>query len=71
MFLQNKESEVLIKVMDLESLFSPLDTKVEGRSQAGEEEQPPRLYDKQQLAFPSGEELPQCWLDKDYRKKSA
>ncbi|WP_236095963.1 acetyltransferase [Lyngbya confervoides] len=63
-----KESATLVKVMDLEALFNPLRDQVQGQHQAGEEEQPPRWFPKQGLAFPSGEALPQCWTDANYRQ---
>ncbi|MEO0374788.1 MAG: acetyltransferase [Cyanobacteria bacterium P01_A01_bin.17] len=67
MFLQNKQTETLIKILDVETLFNPMHQKVSGRSQAGEEEQPPADYLKDQLRFPSGENLPRCWWDVDYK----
>jgi hypothetical protein len=67
MFLQSKVSQTLIKIADIETLFNPLQQEISGRSQEGEEEQDLESYAKQDLAFPSGEELPQCWLDSNYR----
>ncbi len=34
----------------------------------GEERQDPEKFDKAGLVFPSGEALPQCWLDAHYRE---
>ncbi|MEO0455557.1 MAG: acetyltransferase [Cyanobacteria bacterium P01_A01_bin.114] len=68
MFVKHSEDQTLIKVMDLEALFSPLQAEVQGRKQAGEEEQPARAFSKSQLIFPSGEALPQCWLDPSYQQ---
>lgn len=67
MFLHNKSSDTLIKTTDLETLFNPLRNEIEGRSQEGEEEQDLQLFPKQDLVFASGEELPRCWIDPDYR----
>jgi hypothetical protein len=67
MFLQSTESGTLIKILDIESLINPAKGKVNGRQQDGEEEQDAQLYAKQDLTFPSGEHLPQCWVDADYR----
>lgn len=67
MFLHNKSSDTLIKTTDLETLFNPLRNEIEGRSQQGEEEQDLQLFPKQDLVFASGEELPRCWIDPDYR----
>jgi hypothetical protein len=39
----------------------------EGRIQEGEEEQDIQPFPKQDLTFASGEDLPRCWLDPNYR----
>ena len=67
MFLQNKSSDTLIEIFDLEALFNPLRNEIEGRIQEGEEEQDPQAFAKQDLTFASGENLPRCWIDPDYR----
>ncbi|MCY7367749.1 MAG: acetyltransferase [Chamaesiphon sp.] len=67
MFLQNKSSDTLIKITDLETLFNPLKNEIEGRIQEGEEEQDIEPFSKQDLTFASGENLPLCWLDPNYR----
>jgi hypothetical protein len=38
--------------------------------QEGQEEQEPESVQKQNLVFPSGESLPMCWIDADYRTKN-
>jgi hypothetical protein len=67
MLLKSKQSHVLIEVEDVKMLIDPTEDKVSGRSQSGEEEQDPENYPKVNLRFPSGEDLPQCWVDIDYR----
>ncbi len=67
MFLQIKSSETLIKIADIETLFNPLRNEIVGRIQEGEEEQEPTQFIKQDLAFPSGEDLPRCWMYANYR----
>ncbi|WP_373546129.1 acetyltransferase [Chamaesiphon sp.] len=69
MFLQSKGSETLIEIKDkdLEILFNPLKNEIEGRIQEGEEEQDPQPFSKQELTFASGEDLPRCWIDPNYR----
>jgi len=67
MFLVDKRSGDLVRIVDLEALFDPFHGDVNGQSQAGEEEQDPELFEKHQLMFASGESLPTCWLDPDYR----
>lgn len=68
MFLQNKSAQTLIKITNIEDLFNPLRQEINGRSQEGEEEQDLQAYAKQDLVFPSGEDLPRCWLDANYRR---
>jgi hypothetical protein len=67
MFLQSKNSATLIEITDLETLFNPLKAQIEGRIQEGEEEQDPEPFTKQDLTFASGEDLPRCWIDPNYR----
>jgi hypothetical protein len=67
MLLQDKETGNLVEVMDVQSLINPADDEIVIRAQAGEEEQDPEPLQKQNLSFPSGEDLPRCWLDANYR----
>jgi hypothetical protein len=67
MILQDKQTGALIEVMDTEELINPSHDKIKGRIQEGQEEQPPEDIGKDTLVFPSGEELPRCWRDADYR----
>jgi hypothetical protein len=67
MILQDKSSASQIEIQDLEALFNPLKNEIEGRIQEGQEEQDPQLFVKQDLTFASGEDLPRCWLDANYR----
>jgi len=71
MFLQNKETGTMVEVLDPEALFSPTEQEVPGRTQAGQEEQDPEKFAKANLIFPSGEALPRCWVDADYRNADA
>jgi hypothetical protein len=68
MFLKHKQSQDLIEVMDLARLFDPHEQAVEGRFHAGEEMQEREEFAKIGLLFPSGESLPACWLDPDYKR---
>lgn len=68
MFVKDSQNQTLVKVLNPSDLFNPLQATVQGRQQAGEEEQPPENYPKAQLIFPSGEPLPQCWVDPDYQR---
>ncbi len=67
MFLQNKETGVLVEILDTKALIDPLESKIPVKVQAGQEEQDPEGVSKEALIFPSGESLPRCWVDADYR----
>ncbi|MGC9505013.1 acetyltransferase [Baaleninema sp.] len=67
MFLKHKPSGNLIEVLTLDRLYNPANENIEGRCHAGEEMQDPETYRKSELMFPSGETLPQCWVDLNYR----
>lgn len=67
MFLKEKDSSHLVEVLSLNDLFNPIHQTVVGRLHYGEELQEPQKFSKQELTFPSGESLPNCWLDVHYR----
>ena len=67
MFLKDKQTGHLVEALDLCALFDPLQPVVKGRIHAGEEMQDPACFDKSDLIFPSGENLPRCWVDVHYR----
>ena len=67
MLLKLKEGNHLMAVDDIESLINPCEQTVVGRLHWGEEEQDPETFAKDDLCFPSGEELPRCWRDAHYR----
>lgn len=72
MLLQKTADGTLVKILDLQEIIDPTKDQIMGRVQSGEEEQDPELVEKQSLNFPSGESLPRCWIDPDYRRdKSA
>ncbi|MBD3882027.1 acetyltransferase [Phormidium tenue FACHB-886] len=66
MLLQDKKNGTLIEITDTTELFNPVRSQVSGRDQAGQEEQDPVMYEKTALIFPSGENLPRCWIDAEY-----
>lgn len=68
MFLTHKPTGDVVEIVDLQALSDPFKSTVSGRFHAGEELQDPADFDKDQLMFPSGETLPRCWLDPEYRK---
>ncbi len=67
MFLMHKPTGDLIEILTLDQLFNPCVKEVTGVDHFGEEMQEPESYQKTELAFPSGESLPRCWLDAHYR----
>lgn len=66
MLLQDRETGNLVEVMDFQSLINPANSEIVIQAQAGEEEQDPEPMQKTNLGFPSGEDLPRCWIDADY-----
>lgn len=68
MFLMQKNTEKLVEVLSLPDLFNPNHGAIVGRFHAGEELQDPETFSKADIQFPSGEPLPQCWLDAHYRE---
>lgn len=67
MLLKNKKSDGLIEITELTQLINPQEEQVTGQEQAGQEEQNPEFFKKEDLIFPSGESLPRCWLESDYK----
>ena len=69
MLLKSKEEDALIQISEVDELIDPFKEEVKGQVQAGQNEQPPESFKKSDLIFPSGEDLPQCWLDSNYKNK--
>jgi hypothetical protein len=69
MYLRDKLSGDLVEVLDINSAVDPCVEHVEGRFHSGEELQDVAQFSKKNLEFPSGEGLPRCWVDRDYRAK--
>lgn len=67
MYLKHTPTGDLVEVLDIKSLIDPTQNKIAGRFHAGEEMQDPANFDKSELVFPSGEKLPVCWTDVNYR----
>ena len=57
----------LVEVLDLRQLFDPFASEVTARLHGGEELQDPQPFAKAELCFPSGEPLPRCWREAQYR----
>jgi hypothetical protein len=60
--LRNDHQSSRVEVLDLQQLFDPFSDQVQARLHGGEELQDPGSFLKADLLFPSGEELPRCWL---------
>ena len=71
MYLNYKPTGDLVEVLSLDALFDPCRDVIHGRFHAGEELQDPAPFAKAELSFPSGENLPRCWLDAHYREQAA
>jgi len=67
MFLKNRRNGNMVDVTNMSDLTNLYHEKVSGRYQAGEELQDIEEFNKSDLLFLSGEELPKCWTDPDYR----
>ncbi|MCB1734625.1 MAG: acetyltransferase [Gammaproteobacteria bacterium] len=67
MFLKHRANGDLIEVIDTALLFDPFKANISGRMHAGEEMQDVARFAKADLLFPSGEALPRCWVDGNYR----
>ncbi len=67
MYLREKMSGDLVEITDLSAMIDPCRTELEGCFHAGEEMQERTSFEKGELEFPSGEALPQCWIDANYR----
>ncbi|BCL39250.1 acetyltransferase [Nostoc sp. MS1] len=68
MLLQIKDSSDLVKIVDIQELIDPNNDIVHAKDQKGQEEQDTDSFNKANLVFPSGESLPRCWLDANYRQ---
>jgi hypothetical protein len=67
MYLKHKKSGNLVEILDMKAVIDPCQARVVGRYHAGEELQDPENFSKSDLVFPSGEALPVCWLDPNYK----
>ena len=70
MYLKHKDTGNLVELLDIRAAVDPCQTVVAGRYHAGEELQDPENFSKADLVFPSGESLPVCWIDANYKLAS-
>lgn len=69
MLLKSKEDDGLVEIAEVSELIDPFKEEVMAQIQEGQNEQPPEPFKKSDLVFPSGENLPQCWIDSNYKSK--
>ena len=69
MYMKHKVSGAMVEILDVSSLVDPCRSSLIGRFHAGEEMQDPAEFGKEDLVFPSGENLPRCWRDPAYKTK--
>ena len=67
MYIKDKNNGDLVEVLSVADLVNPFHPTVAGRYHAGEEMGEPMNFKKVDMAFPSGEALPVCWVDPNYR----
>lgn len=67
MLFKQVSSHHMVEVLSLVDLVNLNCDEVEGRFQEGEDVQDPQTFQKSDLTFLSGEELPHCWTDPHYR----
>lgn len=71
MFLRHLPTTDMVEILDMTSLFDPSSEMIIGRFHAGEEMPEPTYFSKYDMAFPSGESLPRCWLDSKFNLRAA
>ena len=68
MYLKDRKSGDLVEILDMRAVTDPSATEIRGRFHSGEEMQPEASFAKANFTFPSGEDLPRCWTDPNYRQ---
>ena len=71
MFLKHVPTNDLVEVIDLADVINPHSPTILARSHSDEVIQRPENFLKTELAFPSGEPLPTCWLDNHAHEQAA
>lgn len=67
MYMKDEKSGSMVEVLDFAALINPNRNAVLGRFHAGEELPERQRFAKSALVFPSGEALPCCWSNPDYK----
>lgn len=71
MFLKQVTTGDLVEVIDLTDVINPYSTTIRARLHTDEMIRHPDIFLKSELTFPSGEALPLCWTDGQYREHAA
>ncbi len=71
MYLKHIPSGDLVEIIDLPDVINPTSPTIRARSYIDETIQRPENFLKTELAFPSGEPLPLCWVDSHYHEHAA
>ncbi|GLS25683.1 hypothetical protein [Marinibactrum halimedae] len=70
MLMMLKEDAGLVEVESIRQLSDPYSDYVMASKLRGEEQQEPEPVPKKSLVFVSGERLPACWVNVNYREHS-
>lgn len=70
MYLKHVPTGELVEVIDLQDVVNPHSTTVLTRGYGGDHAHRAEKVPKEELMFPSGESLPECWTEKDYYARS-
>lgn len=68
MFLKQRHSDDLVEVLNTAELFDPFCTQFTGRLNCGEDLPEASQFQKDDVVFASGENLPDCWKNANYRE---
>ena len=71
MFLKHIPTSDLVEVIDLPDVINPYSATIRARAHSSEVIQRPENFLRTELAFPSGEPLPLCWVDGHYQEHVA
>ena len=71
MFLKHIPTDDLVEVLDLTNVINPGSPTIRARVHTGEVIHRPENFLKTELAFPSGESLPVCWVDSHFFEHAA
>ena len=71
MYLKHTPSGDLVEVVDLPDVINPHSPTIRARAYTGDIVQRAENFLKTELAFPSGEPLPICWIDGHYNEHLA